>query len=193
MLEGDIAYIQLYTFGEKTTSELKDALKTLMKNNPKGLILDLRNNGGGFLITAIEVASQFMKTDVVMYEEYGTGDKKTFNIRGKGLATDIPMMVLINGGSASASEIVAGALQDTGRAKLVGEKSYGKGSVQNWIPLDKNAGAVRITVARWLTPKNRQINGKGLEPDIVITFTEEDVKAKRDVQLNKALELLNGK
>ena len=190
MLEGDIAYIQLYTFGEKTSSELKDALQTLVKNNPKGLILDLRNNGGGFLTTAIEVASQFMKTDVVMYEEYGTGDKKTFNVRGKGLATDIPMVVLINGGSASASEIVAGALQDSGRAKLVGEKSYGKGSVQNWIPLDNNAGAVRITVARWLTPKSRQINGKGLEPDTIVTFTEEDVKAKRDVQLNKALELL---
>jgi carboxyl-terminal processing protease len=193
MLDGDIAYIHLYTFGEKTTSELQGALKTQMKNNPKGLILDLRNNGGGFLATAIDVASQFMKTDVVMYEEYGTGDKKTFYTHGKGLATDIPMVVLVNGGSASASEIVAGALQDSNRAKLVGEKSYGKGSVQNWIPLDNNQGAVRITTARWLTPNDRQINEKGLEPDVVTTFTEEDVKAKRDVQLNKALELLQGK
>ena len=190
MLDGDIAYVQLYTFGDKTTDELKKALQTQLKNNPKGLILDMRNNGGGFLTTAIEVASQFMKTDLVMYEQYGTGEKKTFNTRGKGLATDIPMVVLINGGSASASEIVAGALQDSGRAKLVGEKSYGKGSVQNWLPLDNNQGAVRITIARWLTPKNRQINEKGLEPDVVVTFTEDDVKAKRDVQLNKALELL---
>jgi carboxyl-terminal processing protease len=192
MLDGDIAYVQLYTFGDKTTDELKNALTKQLKNNPKGLILDLRNNGGGFLTTAIEVASQFMKTDLVMYEQYGTGEKKTFNTRGKGLATDIPMVVLINGGSASASEIVAGALQDSGRAKLVGEKSYGKGSVQNWLPLDNNQGAVRITIARWLTPKNRQINEKGLEPDVVVTFTEDDVKAKRDVQLNKALELLKG-
>jgi carboxyl-terminal processing protease len=192
-LDGDIAYIQLFTFGEKTTAELKESLQTLMKDNPKGLILDMRNNGGGFLTTAIEVASQFMKTDVVMNEEYGSGEKKVFNTRGKGLATDIPMVVLINGGSASASEIVAGALQDTGRAKLIGEKSYGKGSVQNWIPLENNQGAVRITIARWLTPNNRQINEKGLEPDIVVTFSEEDVNAKRDVQLNKAIELLQGK
>jgi carboxyl-terminal processing protease len=192
MLDGNIAYIQLNTFGEKTNSELTDALKTLLKNNPKGLILDLRNNGGGLLNTAIDVASQFMKTDVIMNEEYGTGDKKVFNTRGKGLATDIPMVVLVNGGSASASEIVAGALQDTNRAKLVGEKSYGKGSVQNFIPLDNNQGAVRITTARWLTPNNRQINDKGLEPDIVIPFTDEDIKAKRDVQLNEALLLLNG-
>jgi carboxyl-terminal processing protease len=191
-LDGDIAYIQLFTFGEKTTAELKESLQTLMKDNPKGLILDMRNNGGGFLTTAIEVASQFMKTDVVMNEEYGSGEKKVFNTRGKGLATDIPMVVLINGGSASASEIVAGALQDTGRAKLIGEKSYGKGSVQNWIPLENNQGAVRITIARWLTPNNRQINEKGLEPDIVVTFSEEDVNAKRDVQLNKAIELLQG-
>lgn len=192
MLDGNIAYIQLSTFGEKTNSELRAALQTLMKNNPKGLILDLRNNGGGFLTTAIDVASQFMKTNVVLNEEFGTGDKKTFNTVGKGQATDIPMVVLINGGSASASEIVAGALQDSGRAKLVGEKSYGKGSVQNWIPLDNNEGAVRITSARWLTPNNRQINGKGLEPDVVIPLTEEDVKAKLDVQLNRALELLKG-
>jgi carboxyl-terminal processing protease len=192
MLDGNIAYIQLNTFGEKTNAELTDALKTLLKNNPKGLILDLRNNGGGLLNTAIDVASQFMKTDVIMNEEYGTGDKKVFNTRGKGLATDIPMVVLVNGGSASASEIVAGALQDTNRAKLVGEKSYGKGSVQNWIPLDNNQGAVRITTARWLTPNNRQINDKGLEPDVVIPFTDEDIKAKRDVQLNEALLLLKG-
>jgi carboxyl-terminal processing protease len=191
-LDGNIAYIQLNTFGEKTNAELTDALKTLLKNNPKGLILDLRNNGGGLLNTAIDVASQFMKTDVIMNEEYGTGDKKVFNTRGKGLATDIPMVVLVNGGSASASEIVAGALQDTNRAKLVGEKSYGKGSVQNWIPLDNNQGAVRITTARWLTPNNRQINDKGLEPDVVIPFTDEDIKAKRDVQLNEALLLLKG-
>jgi carboxyl-terminal processing protease len=192
MLDGDIAYIQLYTFGEKTNTELKEALQTLLKNNPKGLILDLRNNGGGLLNTAIEVASQFMKTDLIMNEEYGTGDKKVFNTLGKGLATDIPMVVLVNGGSASASEIVAGALQDSNRAKLVGEKSYGKGSVQNWIPLDNDQGAVRITTARWLTPNNRQINDKGLEPDVVITFTEEDIKANKDVQLNEALLLLKG-
>lgn len=190
MLEGDIAYIQLLTFGEKTTDELKKAIRTLKEKNPRGLILDLRNNGGGFLNTAIEVASQFTTSDVVLYEQYGSGEKKTFNTIPGGIAKDIPMVVLINGGSASASEIVAGALQDSGRAKLVGEKSYGKGSVQNWIPLINEQGAVRITVASWVTPKERQINEEGLKPDVEIKLTEEDVKAQNDVQLKKAIEIL---
>lgn len=190
ILDGNIAYIQLYTFGDKTNEELKTAIKNLMKEEPTGLILDLRNNGGGFLNTAIDVASQFMDTKIVMLEEYGSGEIKTFNTRGRGLASDIPMIVLINGGSASASEIVAGALQDTDRARLVGEKSYGKGSVQNWIPLNNDQGAVRITIARWLTPDKRQINGKGLDPDITVTFSDADIEAKRDVQLEKAIELL---
>lgn len=190
MLEGDIVYIQLLTFGEKTTDELKKAIRTLKEKNPRGLILDLRNNGGGFLNTAIEVASQFTTSDVVLYEQYGSGEKKTFNTIPGGIAKDIPMVVLINGGSASASEIVAGALQDSGRAKLVGEKSYGKGSVQNWIPLINEQGAVRITVASWVTPKERQINEEGLKPDVEIKLTEEDVKAQNDVQLKKAIEIL---
>jgi carboxyl-terminal processing protease len=193
MLDNDIAYIDLLTFGDKTNDELVAALKKVMEKNPKGLILDLRNNGGGYLNTAIEVASQFLKTDVVLYEEYGTGEMKTFHTNTGGIARDIPMVVLINGGSASASEIVAGALQDTGRAKLVGEKSYGKGSVQNWIKLDNEEGAVRITIARWLTPNKRQINEKGLEPDVKIELTEENVKALDDVQLKKAIEILTGK
>jgi len=190
MLDGDIGYIQLLTFGEKTNDEMKQAIKTLKKQNAKGMILDLRNNGGGFLNTAIDVASQFIDTDVVLYEEYGNGEKKTFNTIPGGIAKDIPMVILINGGSASASEIVAGALQDTGRARLVGEKSYGKGSVQNWIPLQNEEGAVRITVARWITPNNRQINEKGLDPDVEIKLTEEDAKALNDVQLKKAVEIL---
>ncbi len=190
MLDGEIAYIQLLTFGEKTTDEFKQAFNKLEKENPKGLILDLRNNGGGFLNTAIEITSQFINTDVVMYEEYGNGDLKTFNTISGGVARDIPMVVLINGGSASASEILAGALQDTGRASLVGEKSYGKGSVQNWVPLKNEEGAVRITIARWLTPDKRQINEIGLTPDYTVSFTDEDIKALNDVQLKKALEIL---
>ncbi|NMB59149.1 MAG: S41 family peptidase [Chloroflexi bacterium] len=193
MLDNGIAYIQLLTFGEKTNDELIAALKKVMEEKPKGLILDLRNNGGGYLTTSIDVASQFLKTDVVLYEEYGTGEMKTFYAKAGGIAKDIPMVVLINGGSASASEIVAGALQDTGRATLVGEKSYGKGSVQNWIPLDNQEGAVRITIARWLTPNKRQINEKGLEPDVKIELTEENIKALDDVQLKKAIEILNAK
>jgi carboxyl-terminal processing protease len=190
MLENDIAYIQLYTFGEKTTSELKDTLRTLLDQNPRGLILDLRNNGGGYLNTAIEVVSQFVPNGVVMYEEYGDGTRREFEALPNGLATKIPLVVLVNEGTASASEITAGAIQDYGRGQLVGVTTYGKGSVQNWIPLKDNQGAVRVTIAHWLTPKERQIHGQGLTPDVVVELTEEDVAAKRDTQLEKAVEIL---
>ncbi len=191
-MKGDIAYIQLNTFGDTTSQELRDALKELMAQNPKALILDLRNNGGGYLRTSVEVLSQFIKKgEVALYEQYGDGKRDTFTTLGGGLATDIPMVVLINEGSASASEIVAGALQDYGRATLVGVKSYGKGSVQNWLPLNGNEGAVRITIAKWLTPKERTIHKVGLEPDVLAEMTQEDLDAERDPQLEKALELLS--
>ena len=189
MLDNNIAYVQITTFGDKTTSELLATLKDLMAKNPKGIILDLRNNGGGFLKTAVEVDSQFVGSGVALYEQYGDGTRTTYNVEPGGLATDtkIPMVVLINEGSASASEIVAGALQDTGRAKLVGVKSYGKGSVQNWIPLTGDNGAVRITIAKWLTPNNHTIHKIGLTPDVVAKMTIEDFKAKRDPQLDAAV------
>lgn len=191
-MKGDIAYIQLNTFGDTTSRELRDALQEVMAQNPKGLILDLRNNGGGYLRTSVEVLSQFLKQgEVALYEQYGDGKRDTFKTNGGGLATDIPMVVLINEGSASASEIVAGALQDYGRATLVGVKSYGKGSVQNWIPLNGNEGAVRITIARWLTPKERTIHKIGLQPDVLVEMTREDRDAGRDPQLDKAIELLS--
>lgn len=192
MLEGGIAYIQITTFGEKTTPELKATLKELMPQNPKGIILDLRNNDGGFLDTSVEVASQFLGEGVVLYEQYGDGKRNTFNVISGGMATDqnIPMVVLINEGSASASEIVAGALQDTNRAKLVGTKSFGKGSVQNWIPLSGDNGAVRITIAKWLTPKEHTIHKIGLTPDVFVERTKEDYQADLDPQLDKAVEIL---
>lgn len=192
MLDNGIAYIQITTFGAKTTPELLAALKDLMAQHPKGIILDLRNNGGGYLQTAVEVASQFVGDGVVLYEKYGDGSKTKYEIIPGGMATDtnIPMVVLINEGSASASEIVAGALQDYGRAKLVGVTSYGKGSVQNWIPLTGDNGAVRITIAKWLTPKEHTIHEIGLTPDVYVTMTEDDYKAKRDPQLDAAVETL---
>ncbi|GAP07198.1 c-terminal peptidase [Anaerolinea thermolimosa] len=191
MLDGNIAYIQLFTFGEKTTGELKTKLRELMAQNPKGLILDLRNNGGGYLNTAIEVVSQFIDKGVVMYEEYGNGQRKTFQALPGGLATKIPLVVLVNEGTASASEITAGAIQDYGRGILVGVTTYGKGSVQNWIPLENNQGAVRVTIARWLTPKERQISKIGLKPDVEVPLTEEDIKNGKDPQLDKAIEIIN--
>jgi carboxyl-terminal processing protease len=191
MLDNDIAYLKLNTFGDTTSSDFQKQLKGLMDQNPKGLILDLRYNGGGYLQTAVEIASQFISKGVVLYEQYGDGRKDSYDAIPGGLALDVPMVVLINKGSASASEIVAGALQDTKRAQLVGETSYGKGSVQNWIPLQDKQGAVRVTIAKWLTPNGRTIHKIGLTPDVVVVLTDEDAKAKRDPQLDKAIELLS--
>lgn len=190
MLDNGIAYVQITTFGEKTTPELTAALKELMAQNPRGLILDLRNNGGGFLFTAVDVASQFLSDGVVLYEQYGDGTRQTYEARPGGLATEIPMVVLINEGTASASEIVAGALQDHGRAKLVGVTSYGKGSVQNWIELSNDQGAVRVTIAKWLTPSEKTIHKIGLTPDVVVEMSEDDYRNNRDPQLDKAVEVL---
>jgi carboxyl-terminal processing protease len=194
MLDSGIAYVQVTTFGDKTTPELLAALEELMAQNPRGIILDLRNNGGGYLQTSVEVTSQFLGDGVVLYEQYGDGTRTTYDVIPGGLATDtsIPMIVLINEGSASASEIVAGALQDSGRAKLLGVTSYGKGSVQNWIPLSDDQGAVRVTIAKWLTPGDKTIHGTGLTPDVVVELTDEDFLAGRDPQLDKAVEILSG-
>lgn len=191
MLEGDIAYIALNTFNELATDQVRAALKDLLAQNPKGLIFDLRNNGGGYLVTAIEVASEFISDGVIMYEEYGDGTRDSYKAQPGGLATDIPLVVLINEGTASASEITAGAIQDYGRGTLIGVTSYGKGSVQNWIALKTEKGGVRITIARWLTPNGNQINEVGLTPDIEVPYTQEDVDAGRDPQLDAAIDFLN--
>jgi len=188
--ENNIAYVQVNTFGENTTSELIATLTELMAQNPQGLVLDLRNNGGGYLHTSVEVTSQFISDGVVLYEKFGDGKQNEFKALPGGLATEIPMVVLINEGSASASEIVAGALQDYGRAKLIGVVSYGKGSVQNWIPLSNDQGAIRVTIAKWFTPNDNTIDGVGLTPDIYVTMTEEDYKADLDPQLDAAVETL---
>jgi carboxyl-terminal processing protease len=191
MLEDGIAYVRVYTYGDKTMRELRQTLNTLMAQKPVGLILDLRNNGGGYLPTAIEVTSEFVKgNQIVMYEEFGDGSRQTFKSKNGGLATNIPLVVLVNGGSASAAEITAGAIQDLGRAELVGTTTFGKGSVQRWAALADDQGAVRVTIARWYTPNDRQIHEIGLEPDYVVELTEEDTEAELDPQLDKAIELL---
>ncbi|MHC1783962.1 MAG: S41 family peptidase [Anaerolineaceae bacterium] len=190
MLESDVAYIAILTYGDNTTDEVHKALVDLLAKKPKGLIVDLRYNTGGFLEAAIDIVSEFIPKGTVMYEEYGDGTRKTFEARGGGVAYEIPLVILVNEGSASASEITAGAVQDLGRGKLVGVTTYGKGSVQNWVELKDDQGAVHITTARWLTPKERQINDVGLEPDYIVEITEEDYEADRDPQLDKAVELL---
>jgi carboxyl-terminal processing protease len=190
MLENDIAYIDINTFGEQTTRELHAALDDLLPQNPRGIIIDLRNNPGGYLTTAVEVSSEFIEDGVILYEQYGDGRRDEHRALGNGQATDIPIVVLINQGSASASEILAGALQDYERAKLVGMQSYGKGSVQNWVPLSNNQGAARVTIAKWLTPDERAIDHVGLMPDVWVEMTVEDFEAERDPQLDAAVETL---
>jgi carboxyl-terminal processing protease len=192
MLEENIAYIRLFTFGDDTTRDLRDALKELLAENPAGLILDLRYNGGGYLNTAIDVGSEFIKDGVLMYEVFGDGSRRTFESNGKGLATSIPLVILVNDGSASASEIVAGAVQDYGRGQLVGVPTFGKGSVQIYTPLMEEQGAVRITIARWLTPNGRTIHEEGLTPDVVIEMPEEGAGQDEDPQLQKAIDILLG-
>jgi len=190
LLESGLGYIQLNAFGEDTTRDLKRVVADLVRQDARGLILDLRGNGGGYLATAVEVSSEFLSDGVVLTERFGDGREEVYRARAGGQATTIPLVVLVDGGSASASEIVAGALQDYGRARLVGETTYGKGSVQDWIPLDGDQGAVRVTIARWFTPKDRQINQLGLTPDVEVAITDEDLKAGLDPQLDKAVEVL---
>ena len=189
ILEGDIGYIRLLSFGAQTADDLDRELADLLRQDPQGLILDLRGNGGGFLHTAVDVASQFLSEGVVLSERFGDGQETVYEVEGGGRATQIALVVLIDGGSASASEIVAGAIQDHDRGLLVGETSFGKGSVQNWIELNDNQGAVRVTIARWYTPDGRQIHEVGLTPDVEVLPAE---AGQADLQLNEAIELLLG-
>ncbi len=186
-----IAYVRIDTFGDTTGQELEKALQDLLENSPTGVILDLRYNGGGLLTSAVDVSSQFLSPGVVMYEQLGDGTMNELRGHPGGLILDLPLIVLVNDGTASASEIVAGAIQDYGRGQLVGIQTYGKGSVQNWIELENNQGAVRVTIARWLTPLKRQIHEIGLTPDFIVEITEEDIANNLDPQLDKAIELLS--
>ena len=193
MLEDGIAYISMEQFGDKTTQELRDTLDNLMKQNPKGLIFDLRNNGGGWLNTAIETASEFLPVGTtVLLEKDGDGTETVYKTQnGGGRALDIPMVVLINEYSASASEIVTGALLVHDRATIIGKTSYGKGSVQIQ-PALSNGGAVSVTIARWYMPDGTLIHGVGIKPNIEVEYTEEDYKNDIDPQLDAAINYLNG-
>jgi carboxyl-terminal processing protease len=186
-----IGYISLNTFGDTADQELRKALEDLLAQNPKGLILDLRFNGGGYLYQGIAVASEFLPADqIVVYERGADGQLEENLSTGNGLALDIPMVVLINKGSASASEIVAGALQDYERALLIGTTSFGKGSVQS-VNILSNGGSAAITSAQWLTPNQRLIQDIGLSPDIYVEITQADFDAERDPQLDAAIQTIS--
>ncbi len=188
MLPDNVGYIRLYEFNGQATDRLQEAIEELLDQGPVGLILDLRNNPGGFLGQAVSVADEFLPAGVVLIER-GNNWEDIFESTDEGMAEEIPLVVLINSGSASASEIVAGAIQDHGRAVLIGETSFGKGSVQQPHTLS-NGAELRITIARWFTPNDHAIHGEGLEPDILVPFTEEDQENELDPQLERAVEYL---
>ncbi len=186
----NIAIIKLSRFGERTEDEWKQAVDEVVTRNPDGLVLDLRNNPGGFLEAAVFIGSEFLEGGNVVLQENNKGEKTPFKVSRMGRLTKIPMVVLINKGSASASEIVAGALQDRKRAQLVGEKSFGKGTIQEAQNLSYGTG-IHITVAKWLTPNGRWVNElKGLDPDVSVAASVNAQDKLNDPQMAKALELL---
>lgn len=193
-----VAIVKLSRFGERTEEEWNQAVSELLAANAEAIVLDLRNNPGGFLEGAVFIGSEFLEGGDVVLQENKDKIRTSFKVNRAGRLTKLPLVVLINKGSASASEIVAGALQDRNRAELVGEKSFGKGTIQEAQELAEGTG-IHITVAKWLTPDGRWVNDtQGLEPDVKIENEkqsllpdEEAADPVRDLQLNKALELLN--
>ncbi len=192
--KGKVAILKLTRFGERTNEEWKEAVADILKEQVVGIVLDLRNNPGGFMEGAVFIASEFLEGGDVVLQENAQGEKTSLKVNRAGQLTKLPLIALINKGSASASEIVAGALQDRKRAKLVGEKSFGKGTIQEAQELADSTG-IHITVAKWLTPNGRWVNETaGLEPDVIVEIEEgasEDEGEEKDPQLDKALELLN--
>ncbi len=190
VLEDDIGYVRISLFSERTGQELEEALRDLMAETISGLILDLRNNPGGvFPSAAIEVVSQFLDEGVIVYQQFSDGREQAYRAKRGGLATDIPLVVLVNQGTASNSEVVAGALQSHGRAVLIGEQTFGKGSVQRVHELSDGA-SLHVTMARLLTPDRHPFHGEGLTPDIVVPLTEEDYLQGMAPQLERAIEYL---
>jgi len=185
-----LGYVSISLFTERTNDELDTALKDLKAQEATRLILDLRNNSGGLLETSIDVASQFIPDGIVLYEQRRDQEEKSYPARRGGKATDIPLVVLVNAGTASASEIVAGAIQDSGRGILIGENTFGKGSVQLVYDLSDQS-SLHVTVAHWFTPDRHEITGNGLTPDIVVPLTEEDHAQDRDPQLDRAIAYFN--
>ncbi|MFH0909717.1 MAG: S41 family peptidase [bacterium] len=184
LIEDGIAYLRITQFNEPTAAALQEAMDKLVGEGMKALIVDLRNNPGGLLSSAIEVSQKFVKRNDPIVSTQGRDESQhqVFKAKGRQHYLDFPMAILVNGGSASASEIVAGALQDQNRAILVGEKTFGKGSVQSVLPMEGGT-AVRLTTAKYYTPAKRMIHDRGIEPDIVVPMSPDDW---RKIRINHA-------
>lgn len=187
--DNNIGVITVSRFDTDTGSKVRSAAEDFKKRNVHGVVLDLRGNGGGFLNAGVEVAGVWLNNEVAVSERSGGKVVEELRTGRNAVLGDMPTVVLINAGSASASEIVAGALRDHGKATLVGETTFGKGSVQELIDLS-NGDSLKVTVARWYTPKGKNITKDGIAPDVKVELTSEDFNAGRDPQLDKALEKL---
>ena len=195
----NIAYMQIFSFNQTVDSEFRKAAEEILKSDADAVVLDLRNNPGGLLDSAINLAGWFLdKGKLVVSEEFGNGLKNEFKSDGNGALKSYPMVILINGGSASASEILAGAIHDNKGTRLVGIKSFGKGSVQELEKYD-DGSSLKVTIAKWLTPDGISISETGIEPDVKVEIDAKEVEAGnieigtpgKDPQLDKALDLLN--
>lgn len=187
----NIGYVKISRFGEDTVKLTKEAANEFKSKNVKGVIVDLRNDPGGLLDASVDISSLWLPKDKLILEEK-RGDEvvKTYKSNGGDILNGIPTVVLINEGSASASEITAGALKDNGVATLIGTKSFGKGSVQQLSEL-RGGGVLKVTIARWFTPSGKNIDKEGIEPDQKVEITEENIKNKQDPQKDTATQFLN--
>lgn len=191
--ESDIAYIRLYHFSEKANSDFNKAAKEILESPAKKIVLDLRDNPGGYLQVAQDITGWFIeKGQIVTIEDFGGNeDRREYKAEGNARFLNYPIVVLMNKGSASASEILAGALRDNRGVLLIGETSFGKGTVQEFREFSDDSG-LKVTVAQWLTPNGSSISEVGLKPNIEIEMTAEDFDAGRDPQLDKAMEIIKG-
>jgi len=189
MLPDNIAHIEISRFSSHTGNELATELERLLENDLDGIVLDLRDNTGGVLAAAVKTASQFLEEGLVTYAIYSGDKREDWEVEKGGIATDIPLAILVNANTASAGEVVAGALQDHERGRLIGTQTYGKGSVNHHRQLS-DGSAIYISIARWYTPDGRQIEGNGLTPDDEVEITVEDIEQKNDPQLDRAIEYI---
>lgn len=190
-IDENIAHLKLYQFSQNLITDFNQAALEILNKKAQKIILDLRNNPGGYLEVAQNIAGWFLENGkTVVIEDFGNGkEPTTYKATGNGKFSQYPIVILINQGSASASEILAGAIKDNRNIKLIGEKSFGKGSVQEGVNL-KDGSFLKITIAKWLTPNGVSISDKGLDPDVKVEITDEDFENEKDPQLDKAIEIL---
>jgi carboxyl-terminal processing protease len=184
-----IAIVTITHFNDDTEGLFREAVRQVLLEDIDGVVLDLRNNPGGYLDTAVTVAGEWAQKSVIVVESFSDGENRNYTSDGSARLAQMPTVALVNGGSASASEIVAGALQDYGKAYVIGEQTFGKGSVQDYVEFE-DGSALKLTIAKWLTPNGRSIDQEGIRPDEIVELTNEDYNEDRDPQLDRAYAVL---